>query len=45
MSKIVELNPREIEEVTGGGIIRWLESVFGEKPPQTGDYHWVGGKG
>lgn len=46
MSKIVELNAQEIAEVTGGrGLIGWLESVFGQDPEDTGDYHWVGVKG
>lgn len=45
MSKIVELNAQEIAEVTGGkGLIAWLESVFGEPPVDTGDYHFVGVK-
>lgn len=45
MSKIVELNAQEIAEVTGGGLISWLESIFAEEPVDTGDYQWVGGKG
>lgn len=45
MSKIVELNALEVAEVTGGGIVAWLEQVFGEDPPETNDWHWFGTKG
>jgi hypothetical protein len=45
MSKIVELNAQEIAEVSGGGFVEWMESIFAEAPVDTGDYQWAGGKG
>ena len=40
MSKIVELNPAEVVEVTGGrkSIVEWFESVFGAGDPGGTDY-------